>query len=389
MDYSLSRFAAAGATGALAMYFFDPHQGRRRRALVRDQFVRRTRETRQTADRTTRDFGQRAYGMFAEAAGRFRHGAVADDVLAERVRAKMGLVVSHPSAISVRASQGRVTLEGPILAEELTRLLLAVAGVRGVTEIDNRFEVHATAGGVPGLQGESRRPYRWDVMQAHWSPATRLLAGSAAAGLALFGCRERGWTAGAALGTASLLLARTITNLELRRLFGLSARHSVDLRKAVNIDAPLPEVYRFFEEFENFPRFMSNVRAVERRAPGRFHWTVAGPLGVPVSWEAEVTEMIPQHRIAWRSLPGSVIQQVGRLHFRPGERGGTEVTVELSYTPPAGVLGHTVAGLFGAHPRRQMNEDLVRLKSLLEIGKTSVAGETIRREELPPQPVRS
>ena len=67
----------------------------------------------------------------------------------------------------------------------------------------------------------------------------------------------------------------------------------------------------------------------------------------------------------------SQVKQAGFVRFDPSRDGGTHVGVQMEYLPPAGALGHAVAQLFGVDPRQAMNDDLIRLKSLLETGKTS------------------
>src|SRR5205814_797244 len=123
--------------------------------------------------------------------------------------------------------------------------------------------------------------------------------------------------------------------------------------------------FQFWSNYENFPRFMSHVREVKETAPGRSHWVVAGPAGIPVEWEAELTEFAPNRVIAWKSVPGAAVRNVGNIHFDPNADGTTRVDIKLSYNPPAGAVGHFLADLFGADPKRLTDDDLVRMKSLI------------------------
>ena len=91
----------AAATGLGLMYFLDPDQGRRRRALMRDQMVHAAHKTGDAVDATSRDIANRAKGAVAELRGRFRDTHVSDDVLRERVRARIGAVIGHASAMDV------------------------------------------------------------------------------------------------------------------------------------------------------------------------------------------------------------------------------------------------------------------------------------------------
>jgi uncharacterized membrane protein len=139
----------------------------------------------------------------------------------------------------------------------------------------------------------------------------------------------------------------------------------VDIQKTFFVDAPVEQVYDFWTDYENFPRFMSNVREVQDLGGGRSHWVVSGPGGVPIEWDSVLTEEIPGETIAWRSRPGSMLENAGAVRFSPqGE--GTRVDLRLCYNPPAGGAGQAVAELLGADPRAKLNEDLGRLKALLE-----------------------
>ena len=95
---------------------------------------------------------------------------------------------------------------------------------------------------------------------------------------------------------------------------------------------------------------------------------MAGPAGLPVKWTAEVIEQIPNHLIAWRTVPGSLIRHFGVIHFEPNAQGGTRVDIKLAYNPIAGAVGHVVAKLFGADPKCEMDGDLVRMKTMIETG---------------------
>jgi osmotically-inducible protein OsmY len=149
----LRKLIGALIGGAGLMYLLDPDRGARRRALVRDQAARAKHKLEEGLDATARDLGNRARGTVAELRSRFRREMVDDAILHERVRSEIGHAVSHPSAIDVSVSDGRVTLKGPVLEHELDDLLRAVGRVRGVSEVRNELEVHREAEGVPSLQG--------------------------------------------------------------------------------------------------------------------------------------------------------------------------------------------------------------------------------------------
>lgn len=140
--------------GAALMYFFDPDRGRRRRALVRDKVEAAGNKANLYAEKMGRDIRNRAYGVVAETKALFKHEEVTDDVVADRVRAKLGRCPVHIGAIEVHAHEGVVTLTGPILADELPTVLRAARFVRGVKDVDNQLAVYAEGGSEPSLQGE-------------------------------------------------------------------------------------------------------------------------------------------------------------------------------------------------------------------------------------------
>jgi hypothetical protein len=162
--------------GAAVAYMIDPDRGARRRALVRDKLVHAVRVTREAADATACDLTNRARGIVAATRARLTREQPDDIALAERVRARLGRVTSHPHAIDVDAVNGKVTLCGPILAIEMNRVLSAVGSVRGVKAVTNSLQEHERADGVPSLQGEGHiAGPRLDLLQRSWAPATRAL----------------------------------------------------------------------------------------------------------------------------------------------------------------------------------------------------------------------
>lgn len=375
------------ALGVGLMYLLDPDRGTRRRALLRDRTVHTRRKVADGIAVTARDVRNRSQGAVASVRSRIRREQVGDEILEQRVRAELGRVVSHPGAINVTTHDGRVTLGGPVLADELDALLSRVRRVRGVDEVINELEVHETAGSVPALQGEGRpRGARPELLQENWSPTMRLAAGAVGALLAYQGARRRGLV-GSALGAAGLgVLARAVANQPMRQLAGMRGRRSVDVRKTVNVAAPLEEVWALWSNFENLPRFMAHLKEVRVLGEGRSHWVAAGPAGTPVEWDAITTEWVPREVIAWKSVEGSMVGTAGRVQFRPGPADTTQIDIQMTYAPPAGVLGHAVAALFGADPKHAMDEDMVRLTSLLEEGRTSTDNGRVHREELEPAP---
>ena len=376
--------AIAGVVaGAGLMYLLDPDRGARRRALVRDQATRARHRVAEGAEATGRDLRNRARGTAAELRSRFRREVAGEEVLHERVRSALGRAASHPGAIEVLVTEGRVTLQGHVLERELDDVLRTVRGVRGVSEVRNELEVRATAEGVPSLQGGRRREASGELAQENWALATRVFVGTLGGALAYRGLRSEGALGPAFLAVGGALLARALTNLPAGRLIGIGAdRQAIDLEKAIHVDAPVERVWELWRDIESWPLFMSHLKEVRGTSEGRSHWVALGPAGTAVEWDAVTTEWVPNETIAWRSVEGSTVENNGRVRFRPDERGGTRIEIRISYNPPGGAVGHTVASLFGVDPARAMDEDMVRLKSLLEEGKASAGEGQVRLEEL-------
>ena len=204
-----SVLVGAGA-GAGLMYLLDPDLGNRRRARMRDQLVRARHFTGGAVDATSRDVRNRARGVVAELRSRLVAEGVSDDVLQERVRARLGQIVRYARSIEAAVDSGCVSLRGPVLADDVARLVRRIGRVRGVRQVDNRLDVHAEAGNVPGLQGVkgSTGGEVLELMRGRLSPTARLAIGLGGALLALWGLRRLD-AAGVPVATIGMaLLAR-------------------------------------------------------------------------------------------------------------------------------------------------------------------------------------
>jgi uncharacterized membrane protein len=353
-------------------YFLDAGRGARRRAHVRDTMAHSAAVTRRALGRTGRDALHRTAGTIATARHVVRRREQVDDlVLIERVRAKLGRHVSHPHAVRVTAADGMVTLSGPILEREVEALLAAVRRVRGVRGVTDRLDIHEQARHVPALQG-GRAPAgdHLDLFQEHWAPTTRLLVGAAGGMLVAAGATRRDVRGALAALLGLGLVARAAANVPANRLTGVgSRRRAVDVQKTITINAPVSDVFAFWSMFENFPQFTSRVLEVRQsRDVNRSHWRVWGPAGVPVDFDAEITRTVPDKLIAWRTVDGSPVAHAGIVRFDSISHDVTRVHIRMSYNPPAGWLGHGVAKAFGVDPKHSMDEDLVRMKTLIETG---------------------
>jgi uncharacterized membrane protein len=182
----------------------------------------------------------------------------------------------------------------------------------------------------------------------------------------------------ATAAVAGVTALDAICSQRLSRRDGARGDGAIRVAQSVWINRSPEELYRFWRDFQNLPRFMKHIESARETEGGRSHWVAKAPAGTTVEWDAEITEDRPNELIAWRSLEGSDVDQVGFVRFEraPGGRGSI-VKVEMRYRPPAGVVGATVAKLLGKPPERQIKDTLRRFKQIME------AGEAITTEGQP------
>jgi uncharacterized membrane protein len=164
-------------------------------------------------------------------------------------------------------------------------------------------------------------------------------------------------------------------NPNVETVAGLDARKGdVLVGRTVTIDKPREELYAFWRDFSNLPRFMHHIRSVTESSAGRSHWVVEAPGGKSVEWDSEITDDRPGQAIAWRSLPEAGVRNSGRVEFADSPDGrGSIVRVTLAYDPPGGTVGKVIAKLFQEEPEIQARRDLRRFKQLMETGEVSTA----------------
>jgi uncharacterized membrane protein len=207
--------------------------------------------------------------------------------------------------------------------------------------------------------------------------------------------RNIGWDGERLVSTLGWIAVGLGATIAVRKLMGNATEDTVVARRSnrvrvervTTINKPVHEVYEFWREFQNFPRFMRHLESVEVLGERRSRWRAKAPAGQSVEWDAEMLEDRQDEWIAWRSLPGSQIENSGSVRFSPapGAR-GTEVRVQLQYSPPAGRVGRGIAWLFGEEPEQQIHDDLHRFKQLMETGEIPLSdGPALWR---PAQPAR-
>ena len=215
--------------------------------------------------------------------------------------------------------------------------------------------------------------------------AERVVSGIAGGALVAYGLKAGG-VMGAALsllgggllyrgatGHCNMYEAAGISTAERGRVGFAGGREAnpsnrVHVKKSVTINKSAAELYNFWRNFENLPKFMTHLESVKvLDGDGkRSHWKAKAPLGQSVEWDAELTSDVENTRLGWKSLEGSDIANSGVVEFLPTSNRGTEVRVILTYEPPAGYVGTIIAKLFGEEPSQQVYGDLYRFKSLME-----------------------
>jgi uncharacterized membrane protein len=153
-----------------------------------------------------------------------------------------------------------------------------------------------------------------------------------------------------------------------------AAEKGVRVEKFLTVNRSPQQVYEFWRNLENLPRFLRHIDSVQMTGDLTSHWKASGPAGVTLEWDAEMVEDYPGQLILWRSVGDATLPNEGSVEFReaPGGR-GTEVKVSIRYFPPGGAAGKAAAKLANIITAQQIEEDLKRLKQILETGETACA----------------
>jgi uncharacterized membrane protein len=142
----------------------------------------------------------------------------------------------------------------------------------------------------------------------------------------------------------------------------------IKVERSIRIGKSPDDLYRFWRNLENLPRFMSQHVEIRRLDDKRSHWKLQSLAGATFEWDAEIINDLPNELLAWRSLDNADIDHAGSVHFEGDGAGGSTVTVIMEYRPPAGRIGAEIARLFGQEPAQVLEKDLQRFKQLMESG---------------------
>jgi len=193
--------------------------------------------------------------------------------------------------------------------------------------------------------------------------------------LALLGLRKRGLLGYVIAFAGGTLIYRGLTGqCDFYKKLGVGSRREmadvpghggVLVQHSVTVDASKEDVYAFWRDYGNLPKFMSHLESVTQLDDRTSRWVAKAPAGTHVQWDAETVRDEPGKLIAWRSLEGATVPNSGSVRFLDAPNGGTEVKVTLEYEPPGGAIGATVARLFGEEPQKQIEDDLGKFSALM------------------------
>jgi uncharacterized membrane protein len=225
-------------------------------------------------------------------------------------------------------------------------------------------------------------PERWASVVAGSAMAAYGLAKRSATGLAIAGLGGAlVWRGASGVCAIYKTLGFSTANGHARERDHVSVPYGRGIRveKSITVNAPPEELYAFWRNFENLPRFMEHLEMVHVIDSKRSHWRAKGPAGITAEWDAEIINEIPNELIGWRSVDGSNVDNAGSVHFTPTTH-GTEVKVTLRYDPPGGTLGAAAAKLFGEDPAHQIQEELRHFKQIVETGEIATTeGQAVGR----------
>ena len=218
----------------------------------------------------------------------------------------------------------------------------------------------------------------------------RLACAIAGGALAVYGLRRRSISGlGLTVAGAALLHRGAAGHCNTYQLLGITTAtgkdsahndvtrdvvaRDVHVEKSIIIHKSPEGLYSFWRQFENLPRFMDHLESVNSVGFNRWHWVAKGPAGMRLEWDAEIYNEKPDELIAWRSLDGN-FTNAGSVRFEPalGE-GGTLVKVAMNYNAPGGKVSALMAKMLGQEPGQVIEEDLRRLKQILETGEVAMS----------------
>ncbi|MBB3055759.1 SRPBCC family protein [Mucilaginibacter gotjawali] len=173
------------------------------------------------------------------------------------------------------------------------------------------------------------------------------------------------------LGAGGYLMNRGITgHCELYSQMGKDTTEpvNINIRYSFTVTKPRSAVYSFWRKLDNLPLFMSHLESVDVLDNERSHWVLKLPAGVAnVSWDAQIVMDVPGEFIGWSSLPGSIIDNAGKVRFRDTPDGGTLIDLLITYQPPAGGIGASVAHILNPVFKNMVDTDVQNFRQYMDM----------------------
>ena len=235
---------------------------------------------------------------------------------------------------------------------------------------------------APGVQVQPEQPFMQHNIGDLERVVSLVLGGAAALGVLSNLARRRPLRALLMMALGGDMLYRGTTGYSpLYNMLGVTSEdatfasnplsRAISFKESITIMKSPSELYGFWRDFRNLPRVMSYLERVDLIDGTRSHWVAKGPGGVSVEWDAEIVQDEPGEMISWRSVEGSDFCNRGSVRFETATAGrGTVISVQVTYRPPAGLIGAAVARLMGRSPAQAIKEDLRHLKQQMETGET-------------------
>jgi uncharacterized membrane protein len=157
---------------------------------------------------------------------------------------------------------------------------------------------------------------------------------------------------------AALAVGGVMLSKQFKKNRGIGTSSTVE--ESIEVDMPLHTAYNQWTQFEEFPRFMKSVHEVRQIDDKHLHWR-ANVAGEEKEWDAEITEQIPDKRIAWRSITG--VPNSGVVTFHKISDNCTRIMLQMDYEPEN--MMERVGDVLGA-VRMEARSNLKNFKEMLE-----------------------
>jgi uncharacterized membrane protein len=189
------------------------------------------------------------------------------------------------------------------------------------------------------------------------------------------------------VGLLDVLASEDLANTTPKVTHPAKDSQNFSIKRSVTVNRPVDEVYAFWKNFENMPKFMKHLDSVQSTGENTSRWTAGSSQGLSVAWEVQLVEDRPNQLLSWQTIGVSDVTGTGRVEFTPAPGGrGTEVRADISYQPPGGALGAKIARVFRDIPGVKIENQLNTFKQIIETGEEVHSDSSIHKGMHPAQP---